>query len=169
MLGKLNVQIGANITGLTGGINKARYQLKSFSQDLNGLGRKLSVSVTAPLTLLGGRAIKTAAEFEDLRTSFEVLTGSAEEGAKVFERLRAFAASTPFETAQLAKATKTMLSFGFTTDDSADTLRMLGDVAMGNGQKLDTLTLAFSRIVSNGKAMGQEINMMIDQGFNPLQ
>ena len=169
MLGNLNVKIGADISSLTGQLKKAQNSLKNFSATTGRIGRNLSVSITTPLALLGGRAIKTAAEFEDLRTSFEVLTGSAEEGAKVFERLRAFAASTPFETAQLAKATKTMLSFGFTTDDSADTLRMLGDVAMGNGQKLDTLTLAFSRIVSNGKAMGQEINMMIDQGFNPLQ
>jgi tape measure domain-containing protein len=169
MLGRLDVKIGADISSLTGQLKKAQASLSNFSAQTGRIGSVLSVSVTTPLALLGGTALKTAAEFEDLRTSFEVLTGSAEKGAKVFERLRNFAASTPFETAQLAKATKTMLSFGFTVEESSDTLRMLGDVAMGNGQKLDTLTLAFSRIVSNGKAMGQEINMMIDQGFNPLQ
>jgi tape measure domain-containing protein len=169
MLAQLGVKLFADISSLTGQLKKAQASLSNFSAQTGRIGSALSVSVTTPLALLGGTALKTAAEFEDLRTSFEVLTGSAEKGAKVFERLRNFAASTPFETAQLAKATKTMLSFGFTVEESSDTLRMLGDVAMGNGQKLDTLTLAFSRIVSNGKAMGQEINMMIDQGFNPLQ
>jgi len=169
MLANLTVKIGANISSLTGEIKKAQNQLSRFADQTNRIGKGLTVGVTTPLALLGRSALKTASEFEDLRTSFEVMTGSAEKGAEVFEQLREFSASTPFETTELAKATKTMLSFGFSVEESSETLKMLGDVSMGNGQKLDTLTLAFSRIVSNGKAMGQEINMMIDQGFNPLQ
>lgn len=169
MLANLNVKIGADISSLTGQIKKAQGQLSRFADQTNNLGKKLTVGVTTPLALLGARAIKTASEFEDLRTSFEVLTGSAEQAVELFDELRKFSASTPFETKDLANATKTMLSFGITVDDSQEYLRMLGDVSLGNSEKLKGLTLAFAQVQSAGKLMGQDLLQMINQGFNPLQ
>lgn len=169
MLANLNVKIGADISSLTGQLKKAQGQLSRFADQTNNLGKKLTVGVTTPLALLGARAIKTASEFEDLRTSFEVLTGSAEQAVELFDELRKFSASTPFETKDLANATKTMLSFGITVDDSQEYLRMLGDVSLGNSEKLKGLTLAFAQVQSAGKLMGQDLLQMINQGFNPLQ
>lgn len=169
MLANLNVKIGADISSLTGQIKKAQGQLSRFADQTNNLGKKLTVGVTTPLALLGARAIKTAMEFEDLRTSFEVLTGSAEQAVELFDELRKFSASTPFETKDLADATKTMLAFGITVEDSQEYLRMLGDVSLGNSEKLKGLTLAFAQVQSAGKLMGQDLMQMINQGFNPLQ
>ena len=40
---------------------------------------------------------------------------------------------------------------------------------MGNTQKFNSLTLAFSQMSAAGKLMGQDLNQMINAGFNPLQ
>ena len=60
------------------------------------------------------------------------------------------------------------MAFGISADDSLKYLNMLGDIAMGDANKMDSLTLAFSQISASGTATMEDINQMIDQGFNPL-
>lgn len=40
---------------------------------------------------------------------------------------------------------------------------------MGDSQKFGSLTLAFSQMSAAGRLMGQDLNQMINAGFNPLQ
>lgn len=116
----------------------------------------------------GGFALKSAGEMEMLRSSLNTLTGSAEAGATVFKDLNKFAASTPFETGDLAKASETMLAFGINSKQVLPNLQMLGDISLGNAEKLSGLSLAFSQVASTGRLMGQDLLQMINQGFNPL-
>ena len=46
---------------------------------------------------------------QDLRQQFDTLTGSAEKGKALFMDIQKFASQTPFDSAQLASATSTML------------------------------------------------------------
>ena len=117
---------------------------------------------------LGIAAIKSAGDMEALRINMDTLTGSAEGGAKIFKELNEFASKTPFKTESLARAAETMLSFGISSDQAMINLQRLGDVSLGNAEKLRGLTLAFSQVQSTGKLMGQDLLQMINQGFNPL-
>jgi tape measure domain-containing protein len=168
MLADLSVKISADIKKLQKNINTAKATIQGFGKSVTSVGTNLSAKVSLPLIGIGAVALKTASNFEDLRISFQTLTGSVEKGNKVFEDLRQFASVTPFQTADLAKATQTMLSFGISADDTIKNLRMLGDVAMGDSQKLGSLTLAFSQIQSTGRLMGQDLLQLINAGFNPL-
>lgn len=125
-------------------------------------------TVGAGVIAAAGFAVKSASDMENLRISLDVMTGSAESGSKVFQDLYDFAAKTPFETVDLAKATQTMLGFGISSKDVMGNLKMLGDVSMGNKDKLSSLTLAFSQMSSTGRLMGQDLLQMINAGFNPL-
>ena len=42
-------------------------------------------------------------------------------------------------------------------------------ISMGESSKFNSLTLAFSQMSAAGKLMGQDLNQMINAGFNPLQ
>ena len=48
-------------------------------------------------------------------------------------------------------------------------LKMLGDISMGNKEKLSSLTLAYSQIQATGRLMGQDLLQLVNAGFNPLQ
>jgi len=133
---------------------------KAFAIGILGVGTAIAG--------VAGFALKGAGEMEMLRSSMDTLTGSAENGAKIFKELNAFGASTPFETKHLAKASETMLSFGIAASDVLPNLQMLGDISLGNKDKLGSLSLAFSKVQSTGKLMGENLQQMIDQGFNPL-
>jgi len=115
-----------------------------------------------------GSAITQAADFQQLETSFNVLIGNTTLAKTFLEDLSNFAASTPFTIPGLADASKTLLSFGVMSSEVLPIVSMLGDVAQGNEEKLKSLALAFGKVESQGKLTGEELNQMIDSGFNPL-
>ena len=120
----------------------------------------------------GGAAIAGVqfnAQMEQYTTTFEVFTKSAEKANEVLNDLQQMGAKTPFEFTDLADATTTLMAFGFTADEAIDSLEMLGNASQGNADKLDTITTAFARMSSSGKVSLEDLNMMIDVGFNRLQ
>jgi hypothetical protein len=68
-----------------------------------------------------------------------------------------------------ANAAKTMLAFGTSVDDVTPSLRMLGDVSMGNSERFGSLALAFAQTTAAGRLMGQEVLQFVNAGFNPLE
>ena len=156
------------VDGFTGNIKKAGGKIGEVFSNIGNAAIKYSKILGVAGVAATGFSIKTAADLQSLSTSFETLTGSAEKGRQVFMDLQKMGATTPFETGDLAKATQTMLAFGISVDKSQEYLKMFGDIAMGDKNKLSGLTLAFSQMQSTGRLMGQDLLQMINQGFNPL-
>jgi len=115
------------------------------------------------------KSINLASQVEDATIAFEVLTGSAKDGALLFEQIRKFAAESPVTFSGAAQAAKTMLSFGVAVQDVEQNLRMLSDVTGGNNERFKMLALSFSQMSAAGRLMGQDLLQMINAGFNPLQ
>jgi tape measure domain-containing protein len=115
------------------------------------------------------KSINLASQVEDATIAFEVLTGSAKDGALLFEQIRKFAAESPVTFSNAAEATKTMMSFGVAAQDVQKNLQMLSDVTGGNNDRFKMLSLAFSQTTAAGRLMGQDLLQMINAGFNPLQ
>lgn len=113
--------------------------------------------------------IEYNAQMQTYQTAFTTMLGDAEKAQSLTDNLKTLAAKTPLAMTDLADASQILLAFGSTADQLPDQLKRLGDVSQGNAEKLGTMATAFGRIQSNGYASLEEINMMIDQGFNPLQ
>ena len=62
-----------------------------------------------------------------------------------------------------------MMSFGLQSDFAFSKLKNIGDIALGDANKMKSLALAFSQATSTGKLMGQDLLQMINAGFNPLE
>ena len=118
---------------------------------------------------IGKASIQTAAQFEQLSTSFRIMAGSAAEGQRLTDSLIQLAAKTPMTTESLARATQTLLSFGESTDNVIGDLKLLGDISGGEAQRFQSLALAFAQVGSTGRLTGQDLLQMVNQGFNPLQ
>ena len=126
-------------------------------------------AISAAWSAVGLVSVKYNAQIEQMQTSFEVMTGSAEEAANVVERLRTMGANTPFETADLASATQLLMQYGFTADEAIDKMSMLGDIAQGNTDAMMSIATGYAQMASAGKVNLQDIKQMINGGFNPLQ
>lgn len=107
-------------------------------------------------------------EIQSLEASFETLVGDSGKAAELFGSIREFAVNTPMEMKDLASAAQTMMSFNIPVEQVMENLKALGDVSMGDAQKFQSLSLAFSQMSATGKLMGQDLLQMINAGFNPL-
>ena len=108
------------------------------------------------------------ATMESYLTNFKVMLGNEEQAASKLAEIRKMAASTPFTLDDLTSGTQTLLQFGIAADDTTDVLKMLGDISLGNADKLQTLVRAYGKMSSAQKVTLENVNMMIDAGFNPL-
>ena len=108
------------------------------------------------------------ASMESYLTNFKVMLGNEEQAAAKLSELRKMAASTPFALSDLTEGTQTLLQFGIAADDTTGVLKRLGDISLGNADKLQTLVRAYGKMSSAKKVTLENVNMMIDAGFNPL-
>lgn len=152
---------------------KATQNFKSFKIagiNVNAALKAFSaVAVVKALAAIGKKAIQTAGEFEQLQTSFKIMAGGAEAGEQLTKSLIDLAAKTPMTTSGLAKATRTLLSFGESSENVIEDLKLLGNISGGEEQRFQSLALAFAQIGSTGRLTGQDLLQMVNQGFNPLQ
>ena len=119
-------------------------------------------------TAFAREIVHVRAEIESLEISFQTLLGSKAKADQLFGEIRQFAVQTPMQLKDLASGAQMLLSFNVEADRVMQILRAIGDVSMGDAQKFNSLTLAFSQMSSTGKLMGQDLLQMINAGFNPL-
>ena len=160
-LSKKAKNTGDNVESLS---DKLKKGLSNAAKVATGVLTTVATGVVA----LGKIGLEYNAQIESYTTDFEVMMGDAEAAAKKVEELKQMGAKTPFELGDLASATKTLLAFNVSADDSTGVLQQLGDISLGNVQKLESLTRAYGKMNASQKVTLEDINMMIDAGFNPL-
>lgn len=167
--GEISYKVTIDNNGAIKSLEKVEDKANKLSSKFTSFGTKMTVGVTAPLTALATAGVKYNATMETyLANLTTLLGGNQQEAQKLLDTLKEMANTTPYEATDLVKATQKMMAFGISADDSLKYLNMLGDIAMGDANKMDSLTLAFSQISASGRASMEDINQMIDQGFNPL-
>ncbi len=147
------------------GVSTFSDSLGGLSSQLFGIGAALSISLTAPLTLLGKTMVDQVSNIEQLRVSFDTFLGSATAGAKALNDLQQFAAKTPFQLPEVAAAGKQLLAFGLQAQDLIPTLKSIGDVAAGTGGDLSHLTLIFGQIRNEGQLTGRTLRELAIAGI----
>ena len=114
------------------------------------------------------KVVSVRSEIQALEVSFRTLLGSQQASTQLMQQMKEFAAATPLQLGDLAKAAQTMLGFNLAAEEVMPMLKAIGDISMGDAQKFQSLTLAFSQMQSVGKLMGQDLIQMINAGFSPL-
>lgn len=142
------------------GVNAAA----QFTKAVVGIASAAGVGIVA----MGKVAFDYNAEMENYTANFETMLGSQEAAAQKVGELKQMAAKTPFEMGDLAGATQQLLAFGVQSQDTGTYLNQLGDISLGNKDKLNSLVAAFGKMNSTGKVTLENINQMAEQGFNPL-
>ena len=161
----LNVILGLRIENFQKNLSKAQRSMNKFGRDMERLGSNLTQALTLPILGAGGAAVASAVEFEQLEARLRVLTGSAEAGAAVFERIKKFAASTPFEVTDLVKATSQLIAFGFSADEALDSLQYLGDIAAATGSNINEIALILGQARTVGVAFTQDLRQLASRGI----
>jgi tape measure domain-containing protein len=148
---------------------KAQRSVKRFSASIKrNLSRGIKIGLAGAIGAVGFAVkgfISEASKIENAVAAFQPLVGGVENAEAIVDKLNQTAATTPFQLENLSAATKTLLGFGAATQDTIiPVLRMLGDTAGGNSDKLNSIALAFGKIQAKGKTSMKEINQLITAG-----
>lgn len=161
--------------GFDKGLSDAQKRVKAFSDNIKAgvqTAMKIGAAVAAAGAAVGGYVLKTGIgynqQMDDYTANMQTLLGGVDKAEAKIKELSDMAAKTPFELPTLVDATQTLLAFGVKADDSTGILKSLGDISLGNASKLETLTRAYGKMSSTGKVTLENVQMMIDAGFNPL-
>ena len=162
---KVNIDT-SNISSANGGISSL---IGKFSSAKAAVGGFMGAFAVSALVDFGKEAIDAQSKVEQLEISFRTLLGSQEKASALIAEIKSYGTVTPYDTEGLAQAARLMLSYGMSSSKIMPTLQMLGDIAMGDKDKLQSLTLAFSQMSASGRVCKEDLNQMVDAGFNPLQ
>jgi len=169
MAGDLVTRLGVDGRKFQSGLDKARGQTRSFAADVTSIVSGIAIADIGKQAIggvisLGQSVVKLAADAQTAQITFEVLSGDAARGAKLFKEIEKFAARTSFDLTSAADATKSLLAAGIADSDVMNTMQLLGDLAMGDANKLGFLSKAYTDVMNKGKLQGQELRQFAENG-----
>lgn len=166
-------------------LNEVSQQAHQAGTALGGLGGIIGkigfaaagAAAVAGLGAIASSGLQAAAGLEQTQVAFNSLLGSAEQGKKVFDGLKEFAAATPFELTDLTGTAQRFLAFNDTVNISDDQLQTflttLGNVASvtsAGAFGMERVTLALGQIASTGKLTLDNLNQISEAlpGFSGI-
>lgn len=169
-------QLKAEQIDLKTELKETTSELKKQKSGVSGVSdemKKMKTLITGFIAAYGGKKlwdllIGSNAEMEQYTTSLEVMLGSASKASAMIEKMRDFAAKTPLTLENVISGGSLLMSYGVDESNLIDTMTKLGDLASGNAEKMDRITLAYGQMLAKGKVTGEELMQMTEAGV-PLQ
>lgn len=167
----------SQVTRLQDRLNDADRSANRLSSTIGGKLRTAIMSLpgaeffTNPIVALTagiGVVSKLGMDADRTAVSFEVMLGSQQKAADMLNQMNRYAADSPYSRLGVQEAAQTMLGFGVEQQKVIPSLKMLGDIAMGNSERFKGLALVFSQVAAAGKLQGQDLLQLITNGYNPL-
>ncbi|MFV0325925.1 MAG: tape measure protein [Bacteroides xylanisolvens] len=144
-------------------------QVKDTTSSTFSLGKAFGViGGVAVLKRLGSEIINVRGQFRAMEISLETMVGENKAKALLAD-IKQYAAISPLGLKEVQASTEMMIGFNVEAEKVPRFIQAIGDISRGENQKFQSLSLAFSQMSAAGKLMGQDLNQMINAGFNPLQ
>lgn len=169
-------QLKAEQIDLKTELKETTSELKKQKAGVSGVSdemKKMKTLITGFIAAYGGKKlwdllIGSNAEMEQYTTSLEVMLGSASKASAMIEKMREFAAKTPLTLDNVISGGSLLMSYGVDESNLIDTMTKLGNLASGNAEKMNRITLAYGQMLAKGKVTGEELMQMTEAGV-PLQ
>lgn len=169
-------QLKAEQIDLKTELKETTSELKKQKAGVSGVSdemKKMKTLITGFIAAYGSKKlfellIGSNDEMEQYTTSLEVMLGSASKASAMIEKMRDFAAKTPLTLEDVISGGSLLMSYGVDESNLIDTMTKLGDLARGNAEKMDRITLAYGQMLAKGKVTGEELMQMTEAGV-PLQ
>ena len=158
-----------NMAKASRSMDNAGQSAKRLENSVSGIGSKLKMLAGA---FIGFETVKTGisafAEREKLQTDIGTLLGDDAAGKQFSDYITQFAKATPYGISELSGLAKGLIQYNVSLDDTKMYMQQLGDIAMGDKQKMASLGVVLGQVASAGRLQGQDLMQFINAGFNPL-
>lgn len=137
-LASINIRFKADLKEFSSQMQNATRDIDKIGASMSKVGTGLSLGLTAPILGLGAIAVKTAANFETLKTSLlSTFQGNQSAADAAFKQIQGFAAETPYEMEQVLDAFIKLKNLGL--DPSEEALSSYGNTASAMGKSLNQM------------------------------
>lgn len=113
--------------------------------------------------------IALADQIEQAQIGFETMLGSVDKAVGMMDKIKDFAAKTPFDTTGVISSVQQMLRAGWTVDNVMQDMEKIGNAAAAAGQGTEGvqgIVLALQQMRMAGKVNSQDMMQMINRGID---
>lgn len=160
-LGKFVRAVNKGLKTVNNTVDKTIYGIGRMGKAVLKFGAAGVGILTASVALL----VREFSKVENAEAAFTPLLGGVKKAKELVQALNDTAALTPFQFEHLASQASQLLPvMNGDIQNTIDTIRMLGDTAGGNAQKLDSITRGFTKAMLKGKVDMESLNMIAEAG-----
>jgi TP901 family phage tail tape measure protein len=158
------VKIGADISGLSKGLQTAQTRLTKLSNSLTSIGTSLTMKVTMPLVLFAKQALQTSATFEQSMANAASVSGATGEDLEKMTALaREMGKTTVFSASEAADAMYYMASAGYKVEEMANAIEPILNLASATQSDLafttDTVIATLNQFQLDSSEAGRVSNV----------
>lgn len=137
-LASINIKFSADLKQFSTQMQTATRDIAKLGDGFAKVGQGLTLGLTTPILGLGGLAVKTAADFETLRTSLlSSFQGNQAAADSAFKSIEQFATTSPYQVEEVLNAFIKLKNLGL--DPSEASLESYGNTASAMGKSLDQM------------------------------
>ncbi|MEN6621698.1 MAG: tape measure protein [Smithella sp.] len=132
-----------------------------------GIGAAIQVTrqIAQEMINLAKQSIDLAGTFEMARIQWGVLIGDMEQGASMFDKIYGFAVRTPYTFSSSQTAALELKAFGVAAEDVMTILQKLGDMAMGDNNRLALVAKSYGEMFAMGNVQARNLIQMVRDGI----
>lgn len=158
---KLTQTISASMKAAGKAVFEFGDRWEKAGKKMSEAGGFLTSRITAPLAGLGFLSLRTAGQTEQLVNSLVGVAGSADQARAELDRLNSWRKGTPFELADVVDAELALRNAGYSAEEAAQRMEMLGPVAARMKKPLNDVVSSFLDMRLNGKVGSSELLSMV--------
>lgn len=166
----LNTKINADPRGLISGFSQAQKSIGAFQGVFSSMQAKMAaIGGGAGVAGLIGWGVKLASDVEKAKITLGGLIESEKKAGEIIKAIREKSNATPMLGVNtMLQSVTTLAQFGTEASKLLPTMTAIGQVTLGDAEKMSHLSLAVAQMVASGRLMGQDANQMAQSGFAPL-
>lgn len=161
----------ANIKAVITAEDRASATLRKFAHSTDSMSssiatglKRVAIAAGAATTAIGVLAIHQFRDIQKNVAGIQALTANTEEAKKVLNDVISFVKGKPFDRLETLGAAKQLLAFGRTAQDVKGDLDILGRTVIISGIDWNNLTRVYGRVISSGKLLREDFNILNDAG-----
>lgn len=135
---------------------------EAFSKMKNSIA---SVAAGVSLGMLAKKVAEVRGEVQQLEVAFETMLGSKQKADALMAHMVELAAKTPFGLQDVTNGAKQLLAFGSASEQVAEEITMLGDIASGLSIPLGDLIYLYGTTRTQGALFTQDLRQFMSRGI----
>lgn len=133
------INTGNSTNSFNNNLDNSGSRLSSFSDKAMSIGKKMSIGITAPLTLIGKKAIQTGMDFDSAMSGVQAVAGASNSQMQTLrDKALEWGQSTSFSASQVADAMGILGSRGMDANKILDATPSILNAAASSGESLET-------------------------------